>query len=265
MTANKVRNTASAISLLAMLVLTACQSADPSHADPHEGQSAEDSSEGVSAEQDEIFTLLALAVALKDWQPNVEGKRGYNIGAVLVGPDRRPVHWARNCNHITGNGTQHAELRLVTQYLETERSYNLKEHVVYSTLEPCAQCAGVILMQRVARVVYAQSDLDFGRAMERLGYNARPSGGLGPYPRLTPSVQSGSPFAKLLDEAAARSGENLTDWLHSDEAREIYARAERRLRAYEVRYEDNIPVRDAAVRFLEEVVTSDYEARSVPR
>lgn len=202
-------------------------------------------------ERDEIFSLLAYAVVLADWQTtNSKPKRGHNIGAVLVDDQGQIVSWARNCNAITGNGTQHGEVRLMIGYLDKVRSYDLKGHTVYTSLEPCAQCSGMMIQQSVKRTVYGQTDPDFGKAMERLQYNSLPDG-YGPYPRPVISELSRSPIAAELDRAYKANGSNgLTAWLLTDEAKGIYAKALDRLLNYPLRYKDNAPTLQAAQRYL---------------
>ncbi len=216
--------------------------------------------ESEAEERDEIFSLLAYAVVLKDWQTkDTATPRGHNIGAVLVDGQNRIVNWGRNCNKITGNGTQHGEVRLMTGYLNKKRSYNLKTHTVYTSLEPCAQCSGMMIQQSIERTVYGQTDPAFGKAMERLDYDSLPAG-YGPYPRPVISDLSTSPIAAAIDAAYANTkvGGGLTQWLLSEEAHELYEVAQERLLSYPLRFEDNAPVLQAAQQYLEHEVSSEY-------
>lgn len=94
----------------------------------------------VQKERDDIYILAAYAVVYNDWQDGSGQKRGHNIGSVLVDPDGKIVNWARNCNARLANGTQHGEVRLMLGYLNRVGGYSLKDHTVYTSLEPCAQC-----------------------------------------------------------------------------------------------------------------------------
>lgn len=63
-------------------------------------------------ERDNIYTLLAYAVVLKDWQNgDREHNRGYKIGSALVDPNNKVVYWARNAVNLTKNSTQRGEVR----------------------------------------------------------------------------------------------------------------------------------------------------------
>ena len=124
--------------------------------------------EAAQEERDEIYMLLAYGVVLKDWQTGGPDQRGHNVGSVLVDGDGKIVYWARNSNHITKNGTQHGEVRLILGYLSDFQTYNLPGYTVYTTLEPCVQCSGMMKMVSMKRVVYGQSDPGFGKALERL-------------------------------------------------------------------------------------------------
>lgn len=208
-------------------------------------------------ERDEIYSLLAYAVVLADWQTTLSSpKRGHNIGSVLVDENGRIVYWGRNCNAITRNGTQHGEVRLMTGYLDQARRYELEGYTVYTTLEPCAQCSGMMIMQKVKRTVYGQTDPDFGKALERLTFDFRPKG-YGPYPRPVVSQLSKSPIAGELDRAyAAQGSHGMTAWLLTDEAKDIYSKARARLHAYPLRHEENEQVLESAKIYLAAVPAS---------
>jgi tRNA(adenine34) deaminase len=54
------------------------------------------------------------------------------------------------------------------------RSWRLLETVLYVTLEPCAMCAGAIVLARVPRVVYGTKDAKAGAAGSVLDVLAEP-------------------------------------------------------------------------------------------
>ncbi|MBP7830583.1 MAG: nucleoside deaminase [Kiritimatiellae bacterium] len=219
------------------------------------------------AERDEIFTLLAFAVAHKDWQEERPDKRGFNIGAVVVDASgTNAVSWGRNCNVRLGNATQHAELRAMLGYLDDARIYSLTGCTVYATLEPCAQCAGMMTMLGVRRVVYGQADPEYGKAFERLQLHSRgrlrewrgkQKRGYVPYPRAVAVHRSRSDLTRRLEEAHDRSGSDMPDFLCSEEVRALFEEARRALDAYRVRHPENESALSSARSMLESV-PEDY-------
>lgn len=226
-------------------------------------------------ERDDIYSLLAYAVVLEDWQTGGNGQRGHNIGCVIVDDATgRILYWARNCNHITQNGTQHAEARAILGLLGQlsregrSRFYYLDGTTLYTTLEPCAQCVGMMILNKVSRFVYGQSDPYYGAALERLALDTRElpflfpdrfAKGYGPYPRL-PRGEASPAVEKRLADNAFRHAQSLTAWLLSEEARQIFQGARERLECYEVRYPKNQVVLDRVRAYLEHQVTDSFHA-----
>lgn len=58
--------------------------------------------------------------------------------------------------------TWHAEIEALRQAAARTQNYRLPQTTLYVTLEPCAMCAGAIVLARVERVVFAARDLRFG-------------------------------------------------------------------------------------------------------
>jgi tRNA(adenine34) deaminase len=79
------------------------------------------------------------------------------IGAVLV-RDGELVAAAHNERELRQDPTAHAEIVALREAARLAGSWRLLDTVVYVTLEPCAMCAGAIVLARVARVVYGASD-----------------------------------------------------------------------------------------------------------
>jgi tRNA(adenine34) deaminase len=97
-----------------------------------------------------------------------EGERGGTVGEVPVGAvimvGDQLVSQAHNETVLRKDLTQHAEIlvtRRAMNVLETDR---LDEATLYVTLEPCAQCAGAIILARVKRVVFGAYDPKAGMA-----------------------------------------------------------------------------------------------------
>jgi tRNA(adenine34) deaminase len=79
------------------------------------------------------------------------------IGAVLV-RDGEVVAAAHNERELRQDPTAHAELIALREAARVTGSWRVLDTVVYVTLEPCAMCAGAIVLARVPRVVYGASD-----------------------------------------------------------------------------------------------------------
>jgi tRNA(adenine34) deaminase len=85
------------------------------------------------------------------------------IGAVVV-RDGELVAAAHNERELRQDPTAHAETLALREAARTGGSWRVLDAVLYVTLEPCAMCAGAIVLARVARVVYGASDPKAGAA-----------------------------------------------------------------------------------------------------
>ncbi len=56
------------------------------------------------------------------------------------------------------NATAHAEMQVLAQCAAVSASWRLEGISIYVTLEPCAMCAGALVLSRVERVVYGARD-----------------------------------------------------------------------------------------------------------
>jgi tRNA(adenine34) deaminase len=79
------------------------------------------------------------------------------IGAVLVS-DGELVAAAHNERELRQDPTAHAEIVALREAARAAGTWRLLDTVLYVTLEPCAMCAGAIVLARVARVLYGASD-----------------------------------------------------------------------------------------------------------
>jgi tRNA(adenine34) deaminase len=84
------------------------------------------------------------------------------VGAVVVG-DGAVIVAARNAMKLAG-ATAHAELRAIESALAALGSERLSGCTLYVTLEPCAMCAGAIVLARLDRVVFGAWDPKAGMA-----------------------------------------------------------------------------------------------------
>jgi tRNA(adenine34) deaminase len=79
------------------------------------------------------------------------------VGAVVVAGGRLLAE-GRNRTRSWRDPTGHAELIAVRRAAERRRDWRLLDATVYVTLEPCAMCAGALVLARVRRLVFATPD-----------------------------------------------------------------------------------------------------------
>ena len=79
------------------------------------------------------------------------------IGAVAV-RNGEIIARAHNRREIDGDPTSHAELIAIRAASQIIGHWRLEEVTLYCTLEPCAMCAGAMILARLPRLVYAASD-----------------------------------------------------------------------------------------------------------
>ncbi len=95
------------------------------------------------------------------------------VGAVLVRGDE-VVAAGRNERERRGDPTAHAEVLALREAAAALGSWRLLDTTLYVTLEPCAMCAGAIVLARVPRVVYGTQDPKAGAAGSVLDVLAEP-------------------------------------------------------------------------------------------
>ena len=97
-----------------------------------------------------------------------EAQAGAKIGEVPVGAavviDGEVKSRAHNETVARHDLTQHAELIAIQQALLSLDTDRLDNASLYVTLEPCAQCAGAIVLARVGRVIFGAYDPKAGMA-----------------------------------------------------------------------------------------------------
>jgi tRNA(adenine34) deaminase len=77
---------------------------------------------------------------------------------VLVDGGGRELARARNGRERLSDPTAHAEILAIRAAASSIGSWRLEGVTAYVTLEPCAMCAGALVLGRVARVVYGCPD-----------------------------------------------------------------------------------------------------------
>jgi tRNA(adenine34) deaminase len=118
--------------------------------------------------RDEYFMRLALREAERALEHD-----DVPIGAVIV-HEGEVVAAARNERELRHDPTAHAEMLALREAAQRLESWRLLDTVLYVTLEPCAMCAGAIVLARVPRVVYAADDPKAGAAGSVLNVLAEP-------------------------------------------------------------------------------------------
>lgn len=106
------------------------------------------------------------------------------IGAV-VAIEQEIVAVGRNERELLQDPTAHAEILALRRAAEAVGSWRVLDATLYVTLEPCAMCAGAIVLARVPRVVFGAADPKAGACGSVLDVTGEPRF------NHRPSVQSG--------------------------------------------------------------------------
>ena len=96
------------------------------------------------------------------------------VGAVVV-REGRVLGEGYNRTIADADPTAHAEVVAIRQAAMAQGDWRLLETTLYVTLEPCAMCAGAIVLARIPRVVFATPDpkAGMGGSLENLLQDAR--------------------------------------------------------------------------------------------
>ena len=223
-------------------------------------------------ERDELYMLLAYTIVEEDWQKQKDGEntRGYNIGGVLVNGQGELVNWARNTTVLCDDKTQHAEVRMLQAQLQSEddpdQNRYVSDHTVYTTLEPCMMCSGMMIFVKVKNVIYGQIDPDFGLNIKRLknpindeGRTRKPNS----REKIISSTLSMLDVAQKLNNLFAKTKadyqNNITAFLSSSDAHDIFREAKTQLINYEVKYDNNKIIYNNILKFLEDTLPNNRE------
>ena len=116
---------------------------------------------------------------LKKWKdkcPHLRDEyRGHNIAALAVDHDGHIIDFDFNHNKLFDSSAEHAEARLVRRLFsltQLQESWNvssadnpadkysnaLSRVTIYTSLESCTQCTGIMMLGRVRRVIFLQQD-----------------------------------------------------------------------------------------------------------
>ena len=110
---------------------------------------------------DEVWMRHALAAA-REAQANDE----VPIGTCIVS-ENKLVAVSGNRTRTDCDPTAHAEIVALREAARKLGNYRLSGVDVYSTIEPCAMCAGALIQARVSRLIYGAADERAGAVVSR--------------------------------------------------------------------------------------------------
>ncbi|GAB4228430.1 MAG: tRNA adenosine(34) deaminase TadA [Chlamydiales bacterium] len=108
------------------------------------------------SKEDEYFMFSALKQAIIAYEAGE-----VPVGAVLVYKGRI-IAKGYNQVETLNDATAHAEMLCLTAGAEALENWRLLDTILYCTLEPCAMCAGAILLSRIHRLVWGAPDIRHG-------------------------------------------------------------------------------------------------------
>jgi tRNA(adenine34) deaminase len=96
------------------------------------------------------------------------------VGCVIVDPEGNELGRGRNERETERDPTAHAEMVAIRAAARRIHSWRLDGAIAYVTLEPCAMCAGALVLSRVGRVVYGCADPKAGAVTTMFGIGRDP-------------------------------------------------------------------------------------------
>jgi tRNA(adenine34) deaminase len=144
--------------------------------------------------------LMALAI---ERARQAENHGDVPIGAVIA-RDGEPLAAAGNERELRRDPTAHAEVLAIRAAAEALGGWRLPGTTLYITLEPCAMCAGAIVLARIPEVVFGARDPKAGAAGSVFDILAEPA--LNHRPRVRGGVMERECASLLAEFFAARRG-----------------------------------------------------------
>jgi tRNA(Arg) A34 adenosine deaminase TadA len=210
---------------------------------------------------------------------------GHNIACIGVDGSGEVIDFDFNHNEIFSSSVEHAESRLVRRVFSLAQVYDdwrirrpedlprsqgyanlLSDVTVYTSLESCAQCSGIMALGQVKSVVYLQHDpgqFVIGNILWKL----TTSGLKAPLP--ISADQFGFPYYDALNAGYKEfysgvvqepfyidgngkkdNAQSITSFLCTDIAKNIFDRALQELESYTVKYPEYRPADIASARSL---------------
>ena len=108
-------------------------------------------------EQDEFWMRKAIEAAVA-----AENSGEVPIGACLIDKNGELLAACGNQTITDSDPTAHAEILVLRRAAQEIGNYRLTETSLYTTIEPCAMCAGALVNARVKRLIFGARDERFG-------------------------------------------------------------------------------------------------------
>ena len=262
------------------------------------------------AERHRIYSLATMAIVALSWNGNKRGQDGeypwrskqrnpngtykgdrylgHNIACIAVDADGEIIDFDFNHNDVFNSSAEHAEARLVRRIFNLNQIYDdwrtqpptkpssgygniLTEVTIYTSLESCAQCSGIMTLGNVKAVVYLQTDpgqYRIGNTMFNLtrpleapapGAPAKPKYGA-PEPidaslfnferkkklddafvSFAKEIGSKKPFFIPNDGGKLDVAPSITSFLCTDAALDVYSTAEKEVQDLKLEFPDYVP------------------------
>ena len=125
--------------------------------------------DGIASDGQQRLMGLAIARARE-----AEAHGDVPIGAVIARDDE-VLASAGNERELRRDPTAHAEILAIRAAAEALGGWRLPSTTLYVTLEPCAMCAGAIVLARIPQVVFGAPDPKAGAAGSVLDVLAEPA------------------------------------------------------------------------------------------
>lgn len=266
------------------------------------------------AERYRIYSVALMAITLHYWNGNKYGRNvqyplnepirgdapskmaddyiGHNIAALIVDGDGHVIDFDFNHNEIFNSSVEHAESRLLRRVFSLSQIHDgwdmgrqvqdryyateLKKASLYTTLESCAQCSGIMALAQLKEVIFLQTDpgeYSIGNIMRNMteGTCLQSPGpipakwfGLAHFESLDTAYQKfvGRPHIKETAMVLQSNGDerpdsyttSITSFLCTKAARDIFARGDREFRTFKVQHpgwrpdgDDSSPLANGAV------------------
>lgn len=244
----------------------------------------------VRQERHHIFLMLTAALVHRHWRINKSSPEvraqyqsqfptkhfseyfGHNIGAIAVDGRGEVVSFEMNKSHFHNSSLEHAEYRALKSSIEKENARRyasgrsnsgyaamMQAYTVYSTLEPCSQCAGALDLANVETIVYLQKDpaqKGICNILRRL--HGASSGRGAPLPLYAEQMARSSgvlgEYENWLEGQETVNGRTgATAFLGSISAYNAFGRIAETFLSYEVQHGINIPTYNAARKKFDEL------------